>query len=137
MAEKILGEDPKLGGLALFMKDVVGLDKEFNLTALHEPTTENLAYFTLALAGECGEVCNALKKLLRDGESEERWNELEVELVDMIIYFLEVLNLTQTDFVKVWNEKHEVLYQRFLEKKAYGNGVSLENKLLQMRGRSA
>ncbi len=100
-------------GLRKYAKDVLELDLVFGLEHLHKRDIANLGFFSLALAGEVGEFCNIVKKIWRDGESGELWAKLDEEAVDVLIYLVEILNLSGTDFDKVWEEKHRVLYKRF------------------------
>lgn len=45
-----------------------------------------LQYLALGLAGEAGEVANKVKKLYRDGDSQEKRDELPKELGDVFWY---------------------------------------------------
>jgi NTP pyrophosphatase (non-canonical NTP hydrolase) len=51
----------------------------------HAPTSEQLAYLGLGLAGESGEVAEHVKKLLRDGRLDEA--AMAEELGDVVYYW--------------------------------------------------
>jgi len=102
-----------------YVQDVIKLDETFNLTHLHERTVQNMGFFALALAGEIGELCNIVKKIWRDGESEELWQQFDEEAVDVMIYFIELLNCAKCRFDEAWKKKHKVLYKRMKDKIKY------------------
>lgn len=52
-------------------------------------TVQGLTYTTLGLAGEAGEVANKVKKLLRDGETEEKVRAVLAELGDVAWYLFQ------------------------------------------------
>lgn len=103
----------KAEGLEKYAKDVFSHDRCFGLTKIWEPRVEHLSYLSLALSGEVGEFCNVVKKILRDGEKPELWQAFDEELVDILIYYIEILNCADVDFDAVWKEKHEVLFERY------------------------
>lgn len=51
-----------------------------------EQRLENIRFFTLALAGEAGEICNLVKKEWRGTEPEYFYAELVNEISDVFIY---------------------------------------------------
>lgn len=102
--------------LAPYTRDVLELDAKFGLNHLHRSESNNLAFFALALAGEVGELVNVVKKILRDGESPELWKQFDEEAVDVLIYFIELLNVAKTDFDAAWDSKHRILHDRFSKK---------------------
>lgn len=100
------------------MEDVKEFDECFDLQSTTEPTIHNLAFLSNALAGEVGEMCNVVKKIWRDGETEELVQELDEELVDILIYFIKLLRTAGIDeeqFRRKWTEKHRLLYSRWLD----------------------
>lgn len=111
----------KVGRLAI---DVIELNQRFGMTALDERSMKNIAYLSLALAGEAGELANIVKKIWRDGESEKLTKDLEKEIVDCYIYLVVLVNTLGMDFDAIWNQKHEELQQR------YSNGhVSMQGEI--------
>jgi len=105
--------DDKNDGLAKYMQDVEAFDEKFDLQHLTDPLMLNLAFHANALAGEVGELCNIVKKLWRDGETPELLDKLDEELVDILIYMIQIIRTVDTDFDAVWEDKHEVLHQRW------------------------
>lgn len=106
-------------GIEKYMKDVMDLDHKYQLEHLHELNMQNLSFFTLALGGEVGELLNVVKKMWRDGETPELWKSLEEEIVDIVVYLMEIINLVQMDFDRAWDAKLKILYDRFEKKKSY------------------
>lgn len=109
-------------------RDCIELDTKCNFSHLHEPQMSNVAFFTLALAGEVGELVNIVKKIWRDGESPELWQKFDEEVVDVIIYLIELLGVTRSPLAKAWSEKQEVLNKRW-EKRT---GYNLEDRQLNL-----
>lgn len=105
--------------LSPYMEDCDALDRKFNLTHLHEPKMVHVAFFTLALAGEVGELTNIVKKIWRDGESPELWQKFDEEMVDILIYFVELLNVTRCSFDEAWRKKREILSRRMKAQTGY------------------
>lgn len=101
------------------IQDVMDFDADFNITHENNPTPENLFYNVLALAGEAGEVANVAKKMWRDGITPELKVQFEEELIDMIIYFVKVLKISETDFDAAWTAKHNELYARWNAKQVH------------------
>lgn len=108
-----------LGRLAPYMEDCAELDEKFNFTSLYEPRMANVAFLTLALAGEVGELVNIVKKIWRDGEDSELWQKFDEEMVDILIYFVELLNVTRSPFDEAWKKKHEILNNRLKAQEGY------------------
>lgn len=106
-------------GLERYAEDCIDLDKEFNLTHLHEPTMMNIGFLALALAGEVGELVNIVKKIWRDGESPKLWKKFDEEAVDVLIYFVELLNAARCPIDKAWEEKRKILYRRMHKQYGY------------------
>lgn len=71
------------------MRDIDQYQTWTEKTAVY-PAKESIYYTSLGLAGECGEVCNQVKKIIRDdhGElTEARREKLIDELGDVAWYF--------------------------------------------------
>ena len=110
--------------LGPYARDVLDLDAKHQLEHLHETSIQNIAFFTLALGGEVGELQNLVKKLWREGPSQELYEAILEESVDVLIYFVELVNILPGDFDQAWDAKHEVLKKRFQEK--FPNGYKLQ-----------
>lgn len=119
-----------------YIKDVKEFDNRYDLNDNAKPTMANLAFFSNALAGEVGEFCNIVKKIWRDGETPERLSELDEELVDIMIYFIEILRTLDTDFQEAWYTKQQDLIERWEEHKNnpndYNEGYRIEDFLLDL-----
>ena len=79
----------------------------------------------LGLAGESGEACDKIKKLIRDnnGEiSEEKKKELAKELGDILWYLAMVSKYLGMEFSKVTEMNIEKLQDRFERNKIHGSG---------------
>ena len=79
----------------------------------------------LGLAGESGEACDKIKKLIRDnnGEvSEEKKKELVKELGDILWYLAMVSKYLGMEFSKVAEMNIEKLQDRFERNKIHGSG---------------
>jgi len=83
---------------------------------------ENLKYLSIALAGEVGEFCNLVKKIVRKfkskGEypSEEDWEKLKEEFVDIFIYILKgAAELFKMDLEQEYIRKKNLNEKRFKE----------------------
>lgn len=109
-------------------RDCVEFDEKCNFSHLHEPQMSNVAFFTLALAGETGELVNVVKKIWRDGESPELWQKFDEEVVDILIYLIELLSVTRSPLAKAWAKKQKVLNKRW-EKRS---GYNLEDRQLNL-----
>lgn len=99
--------------IAKIIEDVVKLDKQFGLDKDMDFTTSNLLFLSNALLGEAGELANFVKKIVRDGETEDMWKELDFEVVDVFIYLAKLIKLIKCDFDNAWDEKHEELRGRY------------------------
>ena len=102
------------------MKD---LHKTFGVEHMEDPTVVNLAFTSLALAGEVGELSNIVKKIWRGNLSDQQiamlYEQLDEEAVDVLIYFCMLIIIAIPDFDKAWDEKHVLLYNRFATKLSY------------------
>lgn len=61
---------------------------------------EELMYLALGLTGEAGEVANKVKKLFRDGESQELRTELAKELGDVMWYMARLSSVLKVDLTE-------------------------------------
>lgn len=112
-----------------YKKDVRVLDCHMDIEHTIESTTDNLMFMTLALLGEAGELANVVKKIVRNGETEELWKQFDEELADVLIYFVKLLSIAKVDFDKAWDQKHNVLYYRQDRLKKY----TIKNRKLERR----
>lgn len=102
-----------------YMKDVVDKDFAFGIETFSKKGDINLVQdWTIAMLGEIGEVANVVKKLKRDGWEEKLIKDLGIEIVDVIIYAIELALCAGIDLDKCWDEKQKILYERF--EKKYG-----------------
>jgi len=99
--------------LGKYRNDVVDIDKKYNIKSSREKTTTNLMYWTLCIAGEVGEFVNIVKKIVRDGSSEALWKAFDEELIDILVYLIELAEIGNVDFDKEWERKIKILHQRF------------------------
>jgi NTP pyrophosphatase (non-canonical NTP hydrolase) len=81
------------------------------------PKNQDLAFTTLAMAGEVGEVANLVKKVVRGShELEEVLGDLEEEVVDVLIYLLNLMGAKEfegVDWMMIWNRKRAFNAARF------------------------
>ncbi len=112
-----------------YKMDVSDLDATMKIIHTQFPDTNNLMFMTLCMSGEAGELANIVKKIVRNGESEELWKKFEEEMVDVLIYFVKLLNIVPFDFDKAWDAKQRVLYGR----EGRLRGYSIANKKLKGR----
>jgi NTP pyrophosphatase (non-canonical NTP hydrolase) len=67
----------------------------------------------LATAGEIGEIINARKKILRDGDSAELRGKIAEEIVDTVIYVVRYAQLMELDLNLAWQDKVAELMRRY------------------------
>jgi NTP pyrophosphatase (non-canonical NTP hydrolase) len=87
--------------------------KEFTRTTAIYPDAgtgklPELMYLALGLAGEAGEVANKVKKLFRDGDSEEKRDRLKGEIGDVFWYLArlcDALDLNPEDILQANADK--------------------------------
>lgn len=82
---------------------------------------QDLAYLSMCISGEAGEIANSCKKLIRDGHSDEEWLNLQKEIVDVLIYIAKLANNAGLDIDELWKLKVHELYER--------NGLQAPEKL--------
>lgn len=132
MSLKIVHAEPRFydtgkNRMAGCIKDVMQFDLDFDIMHENDPTPENLFYNVLALAGEAGEVANVAKKMWRDGMTPELMAHFREELVDMIIYYVKVLKISETNFDAAWAAKHEELYARWNAKTEHARQTAIND----------
>jgi hypothetical protein len=87
------------------------VDSEHWFPALHDGDTAGVPLFmhyTLGLAGEAGEVANVVKKLNRDGPTDDRMADLGAELADVLIYLLLLAGEVGIDLAGAYEAKRAV-----------------------------
>jgi len=98
------------------INDVMKFDDYHGLMEENEPQYDNLFHMALCLSGEAGEFANEVKKIWRDGDSQELRDNMATELVDILIYIAKLIVILDIDIEKYWNEKHEELYERWADR---------------------
>lgn len=88
------------------------------------PTMWNISYLANAISEESGEIAGAIKKMLRDGISEELKQNLFEEIVDVHIYLAMLIEVTGMDFDAEYYKKEEVLEKRFTKYQDRGFSVA-------------
>jgi NTP pyrophosphatase (non-canonical NTP hydrolase) len=91
----------------------------------HYPREAALAYPTLGLAGEAGEVADHIKKVIRDddwGVSEERLDALTKELGDVLWYVAQLASELGLDLEEIARVNLEKLRSRQLRGVLAGSG---------------
>jgi NTP pyrophosphatase (non-canonical NTP hydrolase) len=81
-----------------------------------------LAYVSLGLAGEAGEIANKVKKLLRDGDSPEKRKALQKECGDVAWYLAQLCTELDTPLDYVAQQNIEKLSDRKERGVIQGNG---------------
>jgi NTP pyrophosphatase (non-canonical NTP hydrolase) len=75
---------------------------------------DRLIVNVLGLIGESGEVVDELKKLIRGSQSYTEFaKRVEVELIDVFIYWCNLIDFLKVDVAKVYEAKREYNEQRF------------------------
>ena len=85
----------------------------------------NPVYYSNALAGEVGEICNAVKHLIGGGTNQHDTNPVEIgeEGIDVLIYLVllvEKLGINEGMFQILFEEKMEKLVTRMTGKRVGG-----------------
>lgn len=74
---------------------------------------EPSVFYALAIAGEAGEMCNALVKALRNGFSQEKaFEAVKSELHDIVIYSYVLAHVLKINLTELVREKTDVIVQR-------------------------
>lgn len=74
----------------------------------------NITFMALAAAGEVGEMCNLIKKVERGTHApEEVADQVANEVVDAIIYLLNILGIQKKDFSSLYDKIRENNVNRF------------------------
>jgi NTP pyrophosphatase (non-canonical NTP hydrolase) len=77
-------------------------------------TSQNVAFMTLALCGEAGELANLIKKVERGSSTvEESIEAVHSEIVDVLIYVANLANATGLDLEQAYIDKRSFNEQRF------------------------
>jgi NTP pyrophosphatase (non-canonical NTP hydrolase) len=76
------------------------------------PKETALAYLTLGLAGEAGEIANKAKKLIRDGDNADKRQEIGKELGDVCWYLAVLAEELDMNLGKVMEDNIEKLSSR-------------------------
>jgi NTP pyrophosphatase (non-canonical NTP hydrolase) len=79
---------------------------------LHDGNIELGPYYALAMAGEVGEVCNLIKKSVRNEEMVVV-KDLELEMADVFTYLLLLADEYGIDLIKAFEAKQEVCELRW------------------------
>lgn len=82
-----------------------------NWHAPDAPIPLDVAY-ALGLAGEAGEVADAIKKTYRDGNTPERAEQVALELADAFTYLVVLANERGVDLIDAYRRKTEILEKR-------------------------
>jgi NTP pyrophosphatase (non-canonical NTP hydrolase) len=76
--------------------------------ATHEERDMKLdVFYALGLAGEAGEVANAVKKVHRDGPTPERIGDVAAELADVFTYLMLLADELDVDLITEFDQKVE------------------------------
>lgn len=81
----------------------------------------NLSYLSLGLAGEVGEVCEKIKKSIRD-DTEINKKDIGRELGDVLWYLTQLASYFSIEMSEVANVNLDKLFTRLEEGKISGNG---------------
>jgi len=76
------------------------------------PKETALAYLTLGLAGEAGEIANKAKKIIRDGDNSAKRSEITKELGDVCWYIAVLAQELGVNLGKVMEDNIEKLADR-------------------------
>jgi len=94
-------EDDYLSQLAAEMR----ANSEHWFPATHDDDLPLSVFYALGLSGEVGEVANVVKKMVRDGDSDQKRADLASELADCFTYLLLLADETGVDLVAEYREK--------------------------------
>ena len=90
--------------------------------AAGQQTLPALTYLALGLAGETGEVVEKIKKLLRDGDSPAKRDELAKEMGDVLWYLARLAAELNQPLSAVATTNLEKLRSRQQRQQLHGNG---------------
>ena len=79
-------------------------DKGMRMMGIARYSMEELMFLGLGTAGEAGEIANVIKKMRRDGKSEDLFTKLKKEMADVYIYLshmAESLGTTEDECVEL------------------------------------
>jgi len=94
-------------------------------TAIYPNIGNNFIYPTLGLAGETGEVCEKIKKILRDDNgiiSEEKRKNLKKEIGDILWYIANLSSELNLDLDEIAQENLDKLFSRKERNMLHGSG---------------
>ena len=98
---------------------------EARKTAIY-PSDSHVVYPTLGLAGEAGEVCEKIKKQIRDRdgilEDEKFLAEVEKELGDVLWYVANLASDLKLDLREIARKNLDKLFSRKKRGKLHGSG---------------
>lgn len=86
---------------------------------IHDGSVDLVAFYTLGLSGEVGEVCNEIKKRVRESGNDDRRIELGEELSDVLTYLLLLAGELGVDLLKEYVAKEQINNRR------WGSGVNV------------
>ena len=86
------------------------------------PKETALAYLTLGLAGEAGEIANKAKKLIRDGDNPDKRAEIGKELGDVCWYLAVLAEELGMNLGKIMEDNIEKLADRKARNRLQGDG---------------
>lgn len=79
----------------------------------HRPGLESTVFSALAMVGEAGEVANLVKKVWRDGPSDEIKQTLGIEILDTLYYLIRLTEAAGLDMEKAFQLFREKVEGRF------------------------
>lgn len=92
----------------------------------------DLSYFLIAMGGEAGEALNKLKKLIRDGYTEQLIEEIKFEIVDTFIYAMLAADHLNMNLEEWYQRKRDSNKIRFGATKETGDTSKVQNPGLGM-----
>jgi NTP pyrophosphatase (non-canonical NTP hydrolase) len=87
-----------------------------------QQTLPAITYLALGLAGETGEVVEKIKKLLRDGDSPAKREEIVKEMGDVLYYLARLAAELNVPFSTIAANNLEKLQSRLQRQQLHGNG---------------
>ena len=101
--------------------------QEWTKTTAKYPEAETgsvgeLMYLALGLAGEAAEVANKVKKLYRDGDSEDLRAGTRDEIGDVMWYLARIASALDADLEDLMTKNHDKLMSRLERGKISGSG---------------